>query len=127
MAANALPAAAPRVSVREMGRTVMDMLHTRLELVVVELGQERDRLTELLLYGALLLVFTFLALVLGGMLMVAVFWDTPYRLAAIGTAAALPSLAAVACAAALVHKVRTRPRAFDATLQALGADVAALR
>lgn len=110
-----------------LGRTVLDMLHTRLELVVVEFGQERDRLTALLLYGALLLAFTFLALVLGGMLVVALFWDTPYRLAAVGTAALLPLLAAVACAAAFVHKVRSRPRAFDATLQALGADVAALR
>jgi uncharacterized membrane protein YqjE len=121
---NAPPA---RASVREIGRTVLDMLHTRLELLTVEFGQERDRLTQMLLYGALLLVFTILALVLGGMLVVAVFWDTPHRLAAISIAAAFPAIAALGCAAALVYQVRTRPRPFDATLLAVGADVAALR
>lgn len=127
MTDNGLPTPPPRASVREIGRTVLDIMHTRLELLTVEFGQERDRLTGLLLCGALLLVFLLLSLVMGGMLVVAAFWDTSYRMAATGIAAALPTLAALACAAILVNRVRHRPRAFDATLLALEADAAALR
>jgi uncharacterized membrane protein YqjE len=127
MVDDASPPRPALASVRELGRTVLDMLHTRLELLTVELGQERDRLAELLLYGALLVLLVLLTLVLGAMLMVALFWDTPQRLPVIATMAALPAIAALACAGALVHQLRSRPRPFDASLLALGADLAALK
>ena len=127
MADQPTPDAPPLASARALGRTVLEIVHTRLELLALEIGQERDRLAEVIFYGALLLLFAFLALVLGGVLVVAVFWDTPHRVAAVAIGVAVPAMAALGCAATLVFKLRSRPRPFDASLLALSADVAVLR
>lgn len=127
MADPSTPQGLPLASARELGRTVLEILHTRLELLAVEIGQERDHLPEMILYGALLVLFTFLALVLAGMLVLTLYWDTPHRVAAVAIVFAVPALAALGCAAILVFKLRGRPRPFDASLLALRADMAVLR
>jgi len=123
----ASPATPALTSLSELGRTVLDILQTRLELLTVEFGQERARFTELVLYGGLLLVFLLLTSMLGAMIIVALFWDTPQRLPVITMVAAVPALAALGCACALIHKLRRGSSPFNATLLALRADVAALK
>lgn len=117
----------PIAAVRALGSTALDILQTRLELLTVEFMQERDRLAHRLLWGGLLLLLVLVTVLLAAMLAVAAFWDTPYRMAAMTVAVGLPALSAAGCAAKMFLRGRGRRRPFDASLQALEADVQAFR
>jgi uncharacterized membrane protein YqjE len=121
------PTAGPFESLKELGRTAIDILHTRLDLLVTEITEEQSRLAELLLYAAGALLCVFLAVVIGAVFVVASLWDTPYRLAATGAIAAVLVAAGAACAMLFVKKARAKPRLFSTSLDELGADLERLR
>ena len=116
---SALPAAALLALVR----TILDILRTRADLVVVELAQERHRLVQVVLYGALALVSMALCLGLLAFGAVAWFWDTAYRWPAVTCAVVSCATCTALCALLAARRLRARPRPFEATLAALAIDL----
>jgi uncharacterized membrane protein YqjE len=116
----------PGASLRALGRTLVDMLRTRLELLAVEGAQWQHRLGRLALLAAAGSLAVGICLQLLAALAIAAFWDTPYRLQAIGGMASLFAIAAAVCGLAISRALRTAPPAMDATLRSLAADLEAL-
>ena len=114
-------------SLKDLGRTVVDILHTRVDLLVMEIAEEQARLAELVLIAALSLLCFFLSVVFVAFLVVVAFWDTPYRILATGIIAV--ALFAVGCVLGMifVKKAKTKPRLFSESLDELGADLERLR
>ena len=67
-------------SLKTLGRTAVEALHTRLDLLSTELKEEQARITELLVIAVLALLCLFLAIVFAAFFVVVAVWDTPYRL-----------------------------------------------
>jgi uncharacterized membrane protein YqjE len=113
-------------SLRRMLTTLVELVHSRLDLVGIELQLEVQRATSLLLWAFSAIVCGIIALVLFAVTVLIAFWDTHRVLAAVCITAAF-ALAALGMALYVRHRVRTRPRLFGATLDELQHDVAALR
>ena len=71
------------VSLRELARTVVAMIHTRTELFALELARERARLTRVLLFTIVALVFLALGVVTATIFVIVLLWDSQ-RLLVIG-------------------------------------------
>lgn len=72
------PEAEPRGlkgTLRRLSARVLAVLQNRLELFVVELQEEQQRLLEVLVLGVLIGVFALLALILVSFALVVMFWD----------------------------------------------------
>jgi uncharacterized membrane protein YqjE len=114
-------------SLKGIARTSVEIVHSRLELLVTELSEEQSRLIELVLVAALALLTLFLGIVFAAFLVVAAFWDTPYRL----WAPAVIALVLIAGAAVLwtvfMKKAKAKGKAFAATLHELATDIEHLR
>jgi uncharacterized membrane protein YqjE len=114
-------------SLKGLARSAIEILHTRLDLLVTEIAEEQARLLELALLAALALLAFFLAIVFVAFLVVAAFWDTPYRLWAPGLIAVALIAVGIGLWQALRKKARATGKAFTATLQELASDVEHLR
>jgi len=101
-------------------------LHTRLDLFVTELEEERERLKRSLILVVLVIVGLAFGFVLLNIFAVALFWQHGW-IAAIGVLALF--YVGVACAAALRLRsaILRRPGLFPATLAELGKDCEQLR
>lgn len=113
-------------SLRRLLTTLIELVHSRLDLVGIELQLEVQRATSLLLWAFAAIVCSIVALVLLAVTVLIAFWDT-HRLLAAGCVTAAFALAALGMALLVRHRLRTRPRLFGATLDELQHDVAALR
>lgn len=116
----------PTASLKALARTLLDVLRTRLELLAVEGTQYQQWLAKLALLAALGLLSLVLSVQLAIGLLLALLWDTPYRLPAVAALAVLFAVCAVASAAVVVRALRAAPSAFSGTRQALAADVAGI-
>lgn len=114
-------------SVKALGRSAVGALHTRLDLLSTELKEEQARITEVLVIAVLAMLCVFLAIVFAAFFLVAVFWDTPYRLWVIALIAAALAGAAAALWADFRRRITARPRPFEGTLEELRADIEHLR
>jgi uncharacterized membrane protein YqjE len=108
-------------SVRQLARTAVGLVETRLEIVVTELEEERLRLRQTLVLAVIAGFCLGVAALLAVMFIVVVFWDS-HRLAAIGLLFVLFLGGGGFAATALVRHGRTRQRLFDATLGELRKD-----
>ena len=96
-------------------------LHTRLDLFVTELEEERERIKRALVFTLLLLFgFTF-GIVLLTIFLVALFWQNGW-IAAIGGLALAYFAVGVVAAVKLRGVIIRHPRLFPATLAELGKD-----
>jgi uncharacterized membrane protein YqjE len=110
---------------RRMLAILVSMARTRLNLLAVEIMQEKSRVWLLLLLTALTLLFAFLALLTLSLFVVVVFWDE-HRLLAIGCLFAF-YVAATAVTLFLVRqKSKIGSKLFSGTLEELAKDSAAL-
>jgi uncharacterized membrane protein YqjE len=100
---------------------VSSALHTRLELFVTELEEERERLKKALLLTLLLFFCLSFGFILLNIFVVALFWERGW-IFAIGALAALYLTVGIAAALMLRKKILTRPGLFPATLAELGKD-----
>jgi uncharacterized membrane protein YqjE len=83
--------------------TLLDIFHTRLELLSAELEEEKLRLLKVLAWGAVALMFGGMGFLFLSTFVVVLFWDD-HRLLAVGAVATLSLLAcAVAVARVGVH------------------------
>jgi uncharacterized membrane protein YqjE len=106
--------------------TITSALHTRLELFVTELEEERERLKRALLLTLLLFFSLSFGFILLNIFAVALFWQKGW-LFALGALAALYLVVGVVAAMMLRRKILTRPGLFPATLAELGKDRDQLR
>jgi uncharacterized membrane protein YqjE len=114
-------------SLKRLGRTAVEALHTRLDLLSAELKEEQARITELLVVAALALLCLFLAIVFAAFFVVVAVWDTPYRLWVIGLIALILMAAAALLWRSFRRRIIERPKPFKETLEELRADIQHLR
>ncbi len=108
-------------SLRNLAATLVAVFHTRLELLVTEIEEERVRLLDLLLWVAAALFFLGVAVLLLVLLLIAVFWDT-HRIAVISALAAVFLAAGIGIAAGARSRMHGRSRLFSASLDELARD-----
>jgi uncharacterized membrane protein YqjE len=108
-------------SVRELARTLLSFAETRARIAATELEEQVARLAEILIWAAVALFFSGIAVVFVAILIVLLFWDSS-RLLATGLLAAI--FFGIAGFSALVARarLRERPKFLAATLAELKQD-----
>ena len=100
--------------------------HTRLELFVTELEEERERLKQTLVLILLGVVGFSFGLILLTIFLVAIFWERGWIMA-IGGLAAVYLMIGIVALLKLRSAILSRPGLFPATLSELGKDCDRLR
>lgn len=100
---------------------VSSALHTRVELFVTELEEERERLKQALLLTLLFFFCLSFGFILLTIFLVALFWEKGW-IFAIGGLAALYLAVGITAAVMLRKRILTRPSLFPASLAELGKD-----
>lgn len=109
-------------SLRSLAATLVALLRTRFELFATEIEEERIRLLQLLFWAAATLFFLGVGVLLLVILLVAVFWDSSYRVAVIVALAVMFLAAGAGMAAGVRSRMYARPRVFSASLEELAKD-----
>jgi len=109
-------------SAKHLLASIVDHLHSRLALLSTEFAEEKLRLTTLLYSAITALFFLFMTLTLALLFVIAAYWDTPYRLHAIGGLALLFLIGAGIAFSAVRTQLQSRPRLFEASLGELYKD-----
>jgi len=105
-------------SLMALAATLVAMMHTRLELLSTDLEEEREHFFSLLVLALATLFFLGFGMLLSVFLLVVVFWDT-HRILVLATLAGLFLLAGIVTWRIALHKTRTKPRFFAATMSEL--------
>jgi len=108
-------------SLKALTATLVGVVQTRLELLSTDVAEERARLTAILVSVMVALFCLGVGVVLLTTLIVVVFWDTQ-RLAALGGLTALFLITGAGLWWLAMHKLRTKPRLFDASISELAKD-----
>ncbi|MHB9100067.1 MAG: phage holin family protein [Sulfuricella sp.] len=108
-------------SLTTLAATLVAIAHTRLDLLSADLEEGREHLLSLLVLGLAALFCLGIGVVLATMLLVAAFWDT-HRLLVLGSLAGFFLAAGMASWVFAMHKARTKPRLFAASLSELFKD-----
>ena len=111
----------PRSSPRRLGAAFLGLLHSHVELLGIELQEQKARTVSLLLFAGLALVFALLLLVGLSTLVLIIFWDD-HRLAAIIGLCIFYALATVFCGIRLKAAIFDESSPFNATLEELAKD-----
>jgi uncharacterized membrane protein YqjE len=108
-------------SLRKLGRTLLETLQTRLEIMVTEIEEEKARIARIAALAALAGFCLALAVNLAVLFLVVLFWDSD-RLLAIGVLAGGFAAAGIALGLALKNAVSKHPRVLSATIAELRKD-----
>jgi uncharacterized membrane protein YqjE len=100
---------------RRILSSVFSILQTRLELVGIELAEEKDRLFGVLFLGLAAMMLATMALIALTALVAIVFWDT-YRWQSLAGITAVYAIAALICAIKARSGLHSSPMVFEATL-----------
>ena len=100
---------------RRLLSSVFAILQTRLELIGIELAEEKDRLLGVLFLGLAAMMLATMALIALTALVAIAFWDT-YRWQAFASIAAVYAIAALVCALKARSGLHSAPLVFEATL-----------
>jgi len=125
-AAQAGPVAGLFNSLNRMASTVVAIAHTRLELLTTELQEEVRQVGAILLWAFIAAFAAMMALFLGALAVIFVFWDTHRGAASV---AMIVMFLAVAGGAGLMlqKKLKSKPPLLDDTLAELAKDRDQLR
>jgi uncharacterized membrane protein YqjE len=112
-------------SLRRMLATLIELVHTRLELVGVEIEEQIAHAAAVLFWSIAAIFFASLTVLLLAFTVVIAFWEG-HRLLAAGLVTA--TFAVIALVAFLVarHRLRTRPRLLATLASEFGRDAEAL-
>jgi len=105
-------------SLTTLAATLVAIAHTRLDLLSSDLEEERAHLLSLLVLSLAALFFLGLGVLLAALLLVVVFWDT-YRLPVLAVLTGLFLVAGITAWRIALHKARTKPRFFAASMSEL--------
>jgi uncharacterized membrane protein YqjE len=108
-------------SLRNLAATAVELLRTRLELIVTELEEERLLLLGSAAWAIAALVCLTIGILLLALLVVVLFWDT-HRIAAIAVLAGVFLVAGIAMAGTARRRVQRRRKLLAASLEALRID-----
>ncbi|ARU31312.1 hypothetical protein CAP31_06205 [Sulfuriferula sp. AH1] len=108
-------------SLRMLARSLIAILHTRMELLAIDLEEERERLSTLIALLLMALFFIGLGIVLSTLLIIVMFWDT-HRLQVLAGLTGLFLVGGMVAIWTALQKIRTLPRIFAATLAVLYRD-----
>jgi uncharacterized membrane protein YqjE len=103
-------------ALRRLLGSAFAMLQTRLELVGIELAEEKDRLLGVLFLGLAAMMLASMALITLTALIAIAFWDT-WRWQALAIITIVYALAALFCALKARSGLRHAPLVFHATLE----------
>ncbi|MBP0593094.1 phage holin family protein [Paraburkholderia sp. LEh10] len=104
-----------RGPLRRLLSSVFSILQTRLELIGIELAEEKDRLLMVLFMGLAAMMLATMALIALTALIAIAFWDT-YRWQALAGITIVYALAAIGCALRARSGLRNAPMIFETTL-----------
>jgi uncharacterized membrane protein YqjE len=113
-------------SLNTFAATVVNIAHTRLQLLTTELQEEVQRAAELVIWAFIALFAALLGVFLGALTVIFYFWDTHRLLAALITTGVFVFLA-IGAALVLIAKLRVKPPLLDDTLAELARDRDQLR
>jgi uncharacterized membrane protein YqjE len=108
-------------SLKALSAGLVSIAHTRLELLSTDIAEEREHVISLLVMGLVALFCVGVGIVLLTILIAVAFWES-HRLMALGGLAGFFLLAGVALVGRALHKARTKPRLFEASLAELSKD-----
>lgn len=108
-------------SLSTLAATLVAIVHTRLDLLSADVEEDRAHVLSLLVLALAALFFIGVGVVLAAILLVVAFWDS-HRLLALGALAGFFLAAGVGAWAYALHKARTKPRLFAASLSELVKD-----
>jgi uncharacterized membrane protein YqjE len=108
-------------SLTMLAATLVAIAHTRLDLLSTDLEEERAHLFSLLVLALVALFCLGVGVVLATLLLVVAFWDT-HRLLVLGALAGCFLVVGMAAWGFAMHKARTKPRLFSASLSELRKD-----
>lgn len=108
-------------SLSTLAATLVAIVHTRLDLLSADVEEGRAHMLSLLVLALAALFFIGVGVVLAAILLVVAFWDS-HRLLALGSLAGFFLAAGVGAWAYALHKARTKPRLFAASLSELAKD-----
>ncbi len=118
--------AAPRTglfrSLRNLLATLIGTARTRLELLQVELEEEKLRLAGIAVFAIAAVFFLALAVLVFTFFVILLFWDTQHRVLATGLIALAYLLVGLGCAAVARARARAKSTLFAASLAQLDAD-----
>jgi uncharacterized membrane protein YqjE len=108
-------------SLRNLARTLLAVVQTRIEIFASEIDEERTRLARIALLAAAAAFCLGLAVILLVFFLVVLFWDTD-RLLAIGVLAGVFAIGGIAACLGLRAAISKRPKFLSATLAELRKD-----
>lgn len=108
-------------SLTTLAATLVSIAHTRLDLLSTDLEEEREHVFSLMVLALAALFCLGVGVVLATILLVVAFWDT-HRLLVLGSLAGFFLAMSMAVWAFALHKARTKPRLFAASLSELFKD-----
>jgi uncharacterized membrane protein YqjE len=108
-------------SLKTLSASLVGIVHTRLELLSNDVAEEREQLTTFLVLVLIALGCVGVGVVLLAMLIVIAFWES-HRLMALGGLIGFFMLVGVGLGGYAMHRIRTKPRLFDASLAELSKD-----
>ncbi len=106
--------------------TLVAIAHTRLQLLTTEIQEEVREVAQLLIWSFVTLFAAMMALFLGALTIIFVFWDTHRILAALSMTGAFLLIAAIG-GLLLMRRLKAKPPMLDATLAELARDRDQLR
>ena len=113
-------------SIKHLAQTLLGAAQTRLEILAIDLEEERARLEQLVLYALAAAFCLAMGIVLCVALVVLLYWDT-HRLAAVGVLAAGFLGVGALLGWILRDRAKSRPKPFAATRGELAKDRDMLR
>jgi len=108
-------------SLKTLSGSLIGIVHTRLELLSTDIAEERAHLTTLLVLGLVALFFLGVGVVLLAILIAVAFWES-HRLAALGGLTGFFLIAGAGLVWLAMHRARTKPRLFEASLAEFSTD-----
>jgi uncharacterized membrane protein YqjE len=105
--------------------SLVSIVHTRLELLSTDISEEREQLTTFLFLVLVALGCFGLGIVLLAVLIAIFFWET-HRLMALAGLTGFFLVAGIGLGGYAMHRIRTKPRLFAASLAELSKDRQAL-
>lgn len=101
--------------------TLVAIIYTRLELLSVDLEEEREHLTAIMLLSLIAVFLLGIGVVLSAILLVVLFWES-HRLLVLGLLTAFFLLLGLVVGAYALHRIRAKPRLFSSSLAELQKD-----
>lgn len=109
-------------SLKRLSGTLLAIIHARLELLSVELEEQRLGVKQMLLYASIALFCFGMAVMLLTVFVIALFWDS-YRLQVVGGLSALFFVAGIWTWIALRRLAREKSKLFSSSLGQLADDI----